>query len=158
MVEVMAIKAAFFGLEVNWQKTKCICVHVSHATTSQIVESCPLTELNGGLSRLHSVDEDTVSRLTSYGSWQAYEKKKQSSLYQLFSLSSVYSHDLTVLSETANTNSFRAHVNPMLPLWYDTEGFNIALDTSRVISEMIFPANHLTGAKTSLPNQSPGCY
>ena len=87
MVEVMAIKAAFFGLEVNWQKTKCICVHVSHATTSQIVESCPLTELNGGLSRLHSVDEDTVSRLTSYGSWQAYEKKKQSSLSTNFSVS-----------------------------------------------------------------------
>jgi len=98
MVEVMAIKAAFFGLEVNWQKTKCICVHVSHATTSQIVESCPLTKLNGGLSQLHSVDEDAVSWLTSYGSWQAYEKKKQSSLYQLFSLSSVYSRDLTVLS------------------------------------------------------------
>ena len=25
-----------------------------------IVESCPLTKLNGGLSRLHSVDEDGV--------------------------------------------------------------------------------------------------
>jgi len=26
-------------------------------TMSHIVESCPLTKLNGGLSRLHSVDE-----------------------------------------------------------------------------------------------------
>ena len=26
---------------------------------SHIVESCPLTKLNGGLSRLHSADEDT---------------------------------------------------------------------------------------------------
>jgi len=34
-----------------------------------IVESCPLTKLNGGLSRLHSADEDAVSWLTSYGSW-----------------------------------------------------------------------------------------
>ena len=25
---------------------------------SHIVESCPLTKLNGGLSRIHSVDED----------------------------------------------------------------------------------------------------
>ena len=33
-----------------------------------IVESCPLTKLNGGLSRLHSADEDAVSWLTSYGS------------------------------------------------------------------------------------------
>jgi len=33
-----------------------------------IVESCPLTKLNGGLSRLHSADEDVVSWLTSYGS------------------------------------------------------------------------------------------
>jgi len=43
---------------------------------SHIVESCPLTKLNGGLSRLHSVNEDAVSWLTSYGSWHAYEKKK----------------------------------------------------------------------------------
>ena len=44
-------------------------------TMSHIVESCPLTKLNGGLSRLHSADEDAVSWLTSYGSWNAYEKK-----------------------------------------------------------------------------------
>ena len=37
-------------------------------TMSHIVESCPLTKLNGGLSRLHSADEDVVSWLTSYGS------------------------------------------------------------------------------------------
>jgi len=46
-------------------------------TMSHIVESCPLTKLNGALSRLHSVDEDAVSWLTSYGSWHAYEKKKK---------------------------------------------------------------------------------
>jgi len=45
-------------------------------TMSHIVESCPLTKLNGGLSRLHSADEDAVSWLTSYGKWHAYEKKK----------------------------------------------------------------------------------
>jgi len=44
-------------------------------TMFNIVESCPLTKLNGGLSRLHSADEDAVSWLTSYGSWHAYEKK-----------------------------------------------------------------------------------
>ena len=44
---------------------------------SHIVKSCPLTKLNGGLSRLHSADEDAVSWLTSYGSWHAYEKKKK---------------------------------------------------------------------------------
>jgi len=32
------------------------------------VESSPLTKLNGGLSRLHSADEDVVTWLTSYGS------------------------------------------------------------------------------------------
>ena len=37
-------------------------------TMSHIVESCPLTKLNGGLSQVHSVDEDAVSWLTSYGS------------------------------------------------------------------------------------------
>jgi len=44
---------------------------------SHIVKSCPLTKLNGGLSRLHSADEDAVSWLTSYGSWSTYEKKKK---------------------------------------------------------------------------------
>ena len=34
---------------------------------SHIVESFPLTKLNGDLSRLHSAHEDTVSWLTSYG-------------------------------------------------------------------------------------------
>jgi len=43
-------------------------------TMFHIVESCPLTKLNGGLSWLHSADEDAVSWLTSYGSWQAYKK------------------------------------------------------------------------------------
>ena len=46
-------------------------------TMSHIVESCPLTKLNNGLSRLHSADEDAVSWLTSYGSWHSYEKKKK---------------------------------------------------------------------------------
>ena len=37
-------------------------------TMSHIVKSCPLTKLSGGLSQLHSADEDTVLWLTSYGS------------------------------------------------------------------------------------------
>ena len=45
---------------------------------SYIVESCPVTKLNGGLSRLQSADEDAVSWLTNYGSWHAYEKKNTS--------------------------------------------------------------------------------
>jgi len=40
-----------------------------------------MTKLNGSLSRLHSVDEDAVSWLTSYGSWHAYEKKKKRPIY-----------------------------------------------------------------------------
>jgi len=37
-------------------------------TMSHILESCPLTKLNGRLSRLHSADEGAVLWLTSYGS------------------------------------------------------------------------------------------
>jgi len=37
-----------------------------------IVESCPLTKLNGGLSRLHSADEDQLW----FDTHHAYEKKK----------------------------------------------------------------------------------
>jgi len=54
----------------------CIVTSFEWDTLSHIVESCPLTKLNGSLSRLHSADEDAVSWLTSYISWNAYEKKK----------------------------------------------------------------------------------
>ena len=52
----------------KWRLTdtdQCPCGETQ--TMSHIVESCPLTKLNGGLSRLHSADEDAVSWLTSYG-------------------------------------------------------------------------------------------
>jgi len=63
----------------KWRLTDTdLCPCGETQTMSHIVESCPLTKLNGSLSRLHSADEDTVSWLTSYGSWQAYEKNKKS--------------------------------------------------------------------------------
>ena len=60
--------------EGNGDLQTLICV-LETQMMSHIVESCPLTKLNGDLSRLHSADEDAVSWLTSYGSWNAYEKK-----------------------------------------------------------------------------------
>ena len=61
----------------KWRLTDTdLCPCDETQTMFHIVESCPLTKLNGGLSRLHSADEDAVSWLTSYGSWHAYEKKK----------------------------------------------------------------------------------
>ena len=50
---------------------------------SHTVESCTVTKLNGGLSRLHFADEDAVSWLTNCGSWHAYEKKKLSYCWTL---------------------------------------------------------------------------
>jgi len=35
---------------------------------SHIVESCPQTRLHGGLSKLHSADDDAAAWLSSYGS------------------------------------------------------------------------------------------
>ena len=61
----------------KWRLTDtdlCPCGEIQ--TMSHIVESCPMTKLNGGLSRLHSADEDAVSWLTNCGSWHAYEKNK----------------------------------------------------------------------------------
>jgi len=53
----------------KWRLTDTgLCFCGKTQTMSRIVESCPLTKLNGGLSRLHSADEDAVSWLTSYGS------------------------------------------------------------------------------------------
>ena len=60
----------------KWRLTDTdLCPCGETQTMSHTVESCPLTKLNGSLSRLHSADEDAVLWLTSYGSWHAYEKK-----------------------------------------------------------------------------------
>ena len=51
----------------KWQLTDTdLCPCGETQTMSHIVESCPCTELNDDLSRLHSADEDTVSWLTNY--------------------------------------------------------------------------------------------
>jgi len=69
----------------KWQLTDIdLCPCGETQTMSHIVESCPLTKLNGDLSRLHSADEDAVSWLTSYGSWHAYEKKCSHRLCRAF--------------------------------------------------------------------------
>ena len=52
----------------KWRLTDTdLCPCGETQTMSHIVESCPLTKLNGGLSWLHSADEDAVSWLTNYG-------------------------------------------------------------------------------------------
>ena len=52
----------------KWRLTDTdLCPCGETQTMSHIVKSCPLTKLNGGLSRLHSADEDAVSWLTNYG-------------------------------------------------------------------------------------------
>jgi len=51
-----------------WRLTDTdLCPCGETKTMSHIVESRPLTKLDGGLSRLHSEDEDAVLWLTSYG-------------------------------------------------------------------------------------------
>jgi len=53
----------------KWRLTDTdLCPCGKTPTMFHIVESCPLTKLNGGLSRLHCADEDAVSWLTRYGS------------------------------------------------------------------------------------------
>ena len=53
----------------KWRLTDTdLCPCGATQTMYHIVESCPLTKLNGGSSRLHSADEDAVLWLTSYGS------------------------------------------------------------------------------------------
>jgi len=52
----------------RWQLADTdLCPCGEAQTMSHIVESCPLTGLSGGLSRLHSADGDAVSWLTSCG-------------------------------------------------------------------------------------------
>ena len=53
----------------KWRLTDTdLCPRGETQTMFHIFKSCPLTKLNGGLSRLYSADEDAVSWLTSYGS------------------------------------------------------------------------------------------
>jgi len=62
----------------KWRLTDTdLCPCGETQTMSHIVESCPLTKLNGGLSRLHSEDEDAVLWLTNYGSWHAYDLRRR---------------------------------------------------------------------------------
>ena len=57
----------------KWRLTDTdLCPCGETHTMFHVVESCPLTKLNGGLSRLCSADEDAVSWLTSYGSWHKW--------------------------------------------------------------------------------------
>jgi len=51
----------------KWRLTDTdLCPCSETQMMSHVVESCPLTKLNGCLSRLHSPDEDAVSWLTNY--------------------------------------------------------------------------------------------
>jgi len=42
---------------------------------SHIVESCPLTRLHGGLSKLHLADDDAIAWLASYGSYMHMQQQ-----------------------------------------------------------------------------------
>jgi len=75
-------------------------------TMSHIVESCPLTKLNFGLSRLHSADEDAVSWLTNYGKWHTYEKKKII-IYIIIQLNDV----ISTLKHDCSRNGWKGGVN-----------------------------------------------
>jgi len=66
-----------------WLSDTDLCPCGETQTMSHIVESCPLTKLNSGLSQLHFADEDAVSWLTNYGSWHTYKKKKKTTLWKL---------------------------------------------------------------------------
>jgi len=53
----------------TWRLTDTdLCSCGETKTMSHIVESCPLTKLNGGLSQLHSAGDAAIAWLTNYGS------------------------------------------------------------------------------------------
>ena len=95
----------------KWRLTDtdlCPCGEIQ--MMSHIVESCPVTKLYGGLSRLHSADEDAVLWLTSDGSWHAYKKKKivnialSATILELFDVE--WYHDLEIFVR-GHSRSFR---------------------------------------------------
>ena len=50
-----------------WQVDSDLCACGEPQTMSHIVDFCPLSKLAGGLSKLHSADDDAVTWLTNYG-------------------------------------------------------------------------------------------
>ena len=61
--------------EGNGDLQTLICVLEARPRRCLTLSNPVPSKLNGGLSRLHSADEDAVLWLTSYGSWNVYEKK-----------------------------------------------------------------------------------
>ena len=87
----------------KWRLTDtdlCPCGEIQ--MMSHIVKSCPLTKLNGSLSRLHSADEDAVSWLTNYGSWHAYKKN--------WCHTSLQAHCVDIWVAAATTNSAKHNI------------------------------------------------
>jgi len=82
-----------------------------------IVESCPLTKLNGSLSRLHSADEDAVSWLTSYGSWRAYEKKNKYSSCLVSFLSYLTLKNIVIVKSHTSIVAWYCLKNDHSSLW-----------------------------------------
>jgi len=86
--------------EGNGDLQTLICVLVARPRRCPTLSNpVPWQKLNGGLSRLHSADEDAVSWLTSYGSWHAYEKKTAAVLGLLirFIIASKVVNDVSVI-------------------------------------------------------------
>jgi len=52
----------------NGTRQPLICVCGEKLTMSHIVNSCPLSKLNGSLSQLHSADDEAVAWMICYGS------------------------------------------------------------------------------------------
>ena len=50
------------------EEAKCSISLIYLPESSESDESCPQTRLHGGLSKLHSADDDAVVWLTGYGS------------------------------------------------------------------------------------------
>jgi len=59
---------SFGACRKRWRQADSdLCACGEPQTMSHIVNSCPLTKLTGGLSKLHSADDDAVAWLTNYG-------------------------------------------------------------------------------------------
>jgi len=74
------LQLATYGMTSVCRRKWRLCSCGETQTMSHIVESCPVTKLNGSLSWLYSVAEDAVLWLTNYGSWHTYEENKKKSV------------------------------------------------------------------------------
>jgi len=111
----------------------CAPVVIETQTMSHIVESCPFTKLNGGLSQLHSADDAAIAWLTNCGS-QSHTQDKEADEVKLLGV-----HLTITLSSADHVNHILTIGNQRLFLLSQLKNQGLTLDSLHIIYLALTP-------------------